>query len=599
MACLVCGAEEVALQHVASQRTPENLKVDLPKLVEFNHRDTKVNDCSLHDLMIDRATRQQQFHFIQAEMKKNTASKLAEKAGMVSQRPAKQPTTRRDETANNKNIGQQRQPPQDGCLICKGPYWKKDCPTVTIEQKAEMEKMLREKRERQKVHIKCVVTDDEPTYRTALINGALDVPFCPTLDLPVMAVDPPVEMVAGGGHTMICLEEARLGPQTVTAAGPLALTDGAFLVIQKAHPWTRSARPDDRVHAPHPNSSELFSFATEDGVFTPSRVPQGTSNSAVHFQSQLNEVMKELLFHSVLTTRDFLENLERLFSILRHRMLKLNVRKCKLFERRVKWSDARSCEASSIEAIAVPPTGAALQHFLWALNWLRDSMIDFSRTVAPLREKLEGVMFERGRRKSQLSRATLVWTESERKAFRVTLEMLERSCKLIFPDKGATAHELLICRGGRFKKAQLNWSIVEKEGYPIVKSCGDLDYMFRREKGFRVYCDHSNLIMLFAPDTEAHVKGKVQRWVFDCRYVIHHIAGENNLLADIISRWRQPGVLSNEWQHGLPSESRIYAHDKMNSSGGLLAEIVLAKQQHQVNAPDGATQLDEEIMVVD
>ncbi|OWZ11485.1 hypothetical protein PHMEG_00015487 [Phytophthora megakarya] len=33
-------------------------------------------------------------------------------------------------------------------------------------------------------------------------------------------------------------------------------------------------------------------------------------------------------------------------------------------------------------------------------------------------------------------------------------------------------HELLICRGGLFKNAQKNWSIVEKEGYPIVKACG-------------------------------------------------------------------------------------------------------------------------------
>ncbi|OWZ17725.1 hypothetical protein PHMEG_0008294 [Phytophthora megakarya] len=184
----------------------------------------------------------------------------------------------------------------------------------------------------------------------------------------------------------------------------------------------------------------------------------------------------------------------------------------------------------------LPPTGAALKHFLCALNWLRDSMVDYAWTVAPLQEKLEQAMRERGRRKFQLSGATLDWTDDDMSA------MVERSCKLNFPERGATvcmfsdaslsgyaivitqvrlwqegipveeqSHELLICREGMFKGAQLSWSIVEKEGYPIVKACDELDYMLAREEGFHIYCDHSNLIQLFSPDREVkqHVKGKL------------------------------------------------------------------------------------------
>uniref|UniRef100_H3H4R4 Reverse transcriptase/retrotransposon-derived protein RNase H-like domain-containing protein n=1 Tax=Phytophthora ramorum TaxID=164328 RepID=H3H4R4_PHYRM len=163
---------------------------------------------------------------------------------------------------------------------------------------------------------------------------------------------------------------------------------------------------------------------------------------------------------------------------------------------------------AALRQMPLPPTGAALQHFLCALNWLRDSMVDYARTTAPLQEKLEHVMQSRGRRKAQLSGAVVEWSKEEAETFRKTLEMIERSCKLAFPDKRATVclfsdasltgyalvltqvlnwqdgvpveeqqHELLICRGGLFKNAQRNWSIVEKEGYPIVKACGDLDYM--------------------------------------------------------------------------------------------------------------------------
>ncbi|GMF50337.1 unnamed protein product [Phytophthora fragariaefolia] len=52
--------------------TPEMLKVDLTRLVELTHRDAKISDLALHDLMIERATRQQLYHLMQAEMK-NTA----------------------------------------------------------------------------------------------------------------------------------------------------------------------------------------------------------------------------------------------------------------------------------------------------------------------------------------------------------------------------------------------------------------------------------------------------------------------------------------------------------------------------------------------
>lgn len=177
-------------------------------------------------------------------------------------------------------------------------------------------------------------------------------------------------------------------------------------------------------------------------------------------------------------------------------------------------------------------------------------------------ETLKQVKRACGHRKSQLSRATLKWTEDEAAAYRQTLKMVERSCKFAFSDRGATLrmlsdalltgyalvlarvrnrqedvpvdqrhHKLLICRGGLLKGAQRNWSIVEKEGYPIVKFCGDLDYMLTREEGFHVYCDHSNFINIFAPDhkVKKHVKRKLQRWALTlvgCRYTVHHISGE-------------------------------------------------------------------------
>ncbi|POM62566.1 LOW QUALITY PROTEIN: hypothetical protein PHPALM_28272 [Phytophthora palmivora] len=60
-------------------------------------------------------------------------------------------------------------------------------------------------------------------------------------------------------------------------------------------------------------------------------------------------------------------------------------------------------------------------------------------------------------------------------------------------------HKLLICLADSFTGAQNNWSIIEKEAYPIVMACDKLSYLLLRPGGFRMYCDHRNLIHVFAP----------------------------------------------------------------------------------------------------
>lgn len=60
-------------------------------------------------------------------------------------------------------------------------------------------------------------------------------------------------------------------------------------------------------------------------------------------------------------------------------------------------------------------------------------------------------------------------------------------------------HELLICMGRDFKDSQLNWTVLEKEMYPIVHACKKLEYLLLRAQGFKIYCDHRHIVHLFAP----------------------------------------------------------------------------------------------------
>ncbi|KAG6616519.1 uncharacterized protein IUM83_13072 [Phytophthora cinnamomi] len=155
--------------------TPEILKIDLSRLVDFNHRDANVNDRALYDLTIERATRQQRYHLIQAEMKQNTVSKVKE--------------------------------------------------TTVKAGKAGVAKTLREKRD----HVPfCPDTGSDANIIGQPVFDELR-DLIPSL--PIERVEPPVQVIAAGGNTMSCREKIPIDLQIVTAAGPLALTNIACLEL--------------------------------------------------------------------------------------------------------------------------------------------------------------------------------------------------------------------------------------------------------------------------------------------------------------------------------------------------------------------------------
>ncbi|POM64666.1 Hypothetical protein PHPALM_19771 [Phytophthora palmivora] len=51
-----------------------------------------------------------------------------------------------------------------------------------------------------------------------------------------------------------------------------------------------------------------------------------------------------------------------------------------------------------------------------------------------------------------------------------------------------------------FTGSALNWSVIENKCYPIVRACEKLEYLLLRPQGFRMYCDHRNIIFLSSPN---------------------------------------------------------------------------------------------------
>ena len=108
-------------------------------------------------------------------------------------------------------------------------------------------------------------------------------------------------------------------------------------------------------------------------------------------------------------------------------------------------------------------------------------------------------------------------------------------------------HEPLACMSGTFKNSQERWHIKEKEAYPILVAAQKLRHMLRRSKGFYLFTDHRNLVYLFDPKSRKNLMksadDRVSRWTFilmGYNYQVEHIPGEDNVVADLLSRWGAP-----------------------------------------------------------
>jgi RNase H-like domain found in reverse transcriptase len=106
-----------------------------------------------------------------------------------------------------------------------------------------------------------------------------------------------------------------------------------------------------------------------------------------------------------------------------------------------------------------------------------------------------------------------------------------------------TSHKMLT-GPTMYVTSSFSWSTCEKEAYPIVQTFERLDYLLVG-KTTDLHTDHRNLDYIFDPygqnpTVARHVASKLMRWAFKLcafRYIIHHVPGEANVWADLLTRW--------------------------------------------------------------
>jgi len=396
---------------------------------------------------------------------------------------------------------------------------------------------------------------------------------------PIMLVGKP----GRPGEYRLCVDLRWINSCTIPIQNPMPILDD---VLQRARGCKYFFKGDFLqgywqilLHEAH---QEYFSFMTPFGVYTPTRLPQGSIDAPLYFQGCLQKAFEELIQEGCLvlwiddiigfakTWEDYVNLLDRVFAVCRKYRLKLHAKKTDIGDIEAIYC-GRVINGTGIKMnprnyqtfmdMATPLYAGDLSAFVQGLTWMNNSLPRLNEHMAPLRELLDKVHNLVGSMKrSKYEKINLqthsLWTPTHQQAY--------DQCKTILSDPLVLAHPLedpnsTICLctdashffyagmltqvvdwdeskpvqeqnhrpiailSGQFNKVQVNWSTIEKEAFPIIDALEKWQYLCVRPKGIRVYTDHANLVHLYHPETvkpalSVSAIQKIHRWLLIISY---------------------------------------------------------------------------------
>ena len=195
---------------------------------------------------------------------------------------------------------------------------------------------------------------------------------------------------------------------------------------------------------------------TPDGVFTPTRLPQGACNSASQFQARMAEIFPDLINNTLEVWIDDIfghcESMDLWFNLLKTILercakygLKLNASKSFIFMLNAKFcgrifsSAGVSHDTVRIKTlldIPSPTNAQELQQFLLSTQWMSRSIPEYNRLTSALHVLFNEVMKGQVKRTSRVAARILLssWTELHEEAFIKTKEAIASRTTLAYPD---------------------------------------------------------------------------------------------------------------------------------------------------------------------
>jgi len=202
-------------------------------------------------------------------------------------------------------------------------------------------------------------------------------------------------------------------------------------------------------------SQEMMSIQTPIGVYSSKRLLQGGTDSGNHFQAVLQEKFNgridkflqwidDFLFYAK-NEKELLDNLEEFFRVCLEVGIKVHAEKCNLFTRkatfcgRIITKEGVQYHPRNFDALVnmqKPTKADELQQLLCATNWMRNSIPDYAKVIAPLHDLMESAYKKAGKRTKLAVRKISLdneWGAVHDEVFTLIKKQLAASVKLAHP----------------------------------------------------------------------------------------------------------------------------------------------------------------------
>ena len=203
------------------------------------------------------------------------------------------------------------------------------------------------------------------------------------------------------------------------AAPPMALEEQAWAFAGAALFITVDLNQDYWQIPLAAISQELFTFVTQKGVYTPTRMPQGVTNASSYFQGTLEWTLGDLVRKICLVYMDDVINWGRnIWELMDHflwimkKLMKIGLfvaaHKVTLYAREVKWCGKLYPGTGvrhgperirGLVEMRRPEIVGELMQFLQAVNWMRLSLPNTAEDLLPLTALLDRKLKGTTRRK--------------------------------------------------------------------------------------------------------------------------------------------------------------------------------------------------------
>ena len=309
-----------------------------------------------------------------------------------------------------------------------------------------------------------------------------------------------------------------------------------------------------------PTAADMCTIITEYGKFRYKRLPMGVACSPDIFQAKIYELLGDIdgtkaYIDDILVVKkgtfdEHLTQLDEIFRRCRKANLKMNPLKCRFGLNEIDYlgyivtptgMQPNPNKIQAIQALERPRTVTEVRKLIGMVQYYRDLWPRRSHILEPF------TALSAGKKGTKIK-----WTEELETAFKAVKNMVSKSAMLTYPDwsqpfdihTDASDYQLgaVISQGKKpiaffsrkLNSAQKNYTTTEKELLSIVECVKEFrNILFGYP--IRVYSDHKNLVHAATMSQSQ----RVMRWRLILEEFgpdIRHIKGEDNVVADAISR---------------------------------------------------------------